>query len=504
MPRLDKTFLRHNFEGSNFVWKKFRSSAGLSVLGLPLVALDVVLLPIRAAIAKGDPAFYEDQVRHLRKDGLDDSKATQPRRNTKRDGSYVQRAGGQTWDSPYARTQDIVRPPDWSFPRGLHEDLWYDGGYYEPGQYNWDLEKGIRCDRSFRSSGKKHSKPHSRSRPPRASYEGAPQGSSTKHKEQESQVRPQDIAHEPPLPRLSPPQVEPAHAAMRDAYEHQKYDPRNLNARVDSPTSSDCTSSSHLSKWSHQPSAYRFSQDRPGEAFGGSHTHHVGSAPADSRISSSSASISTVRPRGPYPGHHAPFRPANDDTYSVGSAGVSTLYPAFDIHRRPVIATWRDQVNSTPLKSKRSCVSHNGTFSDVDVSPESVLHDESASQVVGSIASTNIDMTGLGGSEQSGSGSDGRNESTNSGRSSRTCSTRRGTSERSRRSRASTVYKDESQMTGTGCLGSRISRSMRSGAPRSAMSSSRAGGSSAVSTSHLTSSRSDALQSRRSGLSKHG
>lgn len=45
---MNKDFLRSNFEGSSFVWTQFKTHPLLSVLGLPLLTLDLILLPIRA------------------------------------------------------------------------------------------------------------------------------------------------------------------------------------------------------------------------------------------------------------------------------------------------------------------------------------------------------------------------------------------------------------------------------------------------------------------------
>ncbi|TKA24026.1 hypothetical protein B0A50_06917 [Salinomyces thailandicus] len=59
MPCLTKPLLDHNFSGSSFVWQEFKSNPALSVFGLPLLILDLLLLPVRAAVAReGEEASH--------------------------------------------------------------------------------------------------------------------------------------------------------------------------------------------------------------------------------------------------------------------------------------------------------------------------------------------------------------------------------------------------------------------------------------------------------------
>lgn len=45
---MNADFLRSNFEGSSFVWTRFKTHPLLSIIGLPLLTLDLILLPFRA------------------------------------------------------------------------------------------------------------------------------------------------------------------------------------------------------------------------------------------------------------------------------------------------------------------------------------------------------------------------------------------------------------------------------------------------------------------------
>ena len=68
MPKLRKDFLSHNFEGSSFVWTEFKNSQRASLIGLPFVALDAALLPVRALMkAEKSDSKNDKELERLRK-----------------------------------------------------------------------------------------------------------------------------------------------------------------------------------------------------------------------------------------------------------------------------------------------------------------------------------------------------------------------------------------------------------------------------------------------------
>ena len=65
MPKLPQDFFKQNFEGSSSVFEEFKHNLTLSILGLPFLALDTALLPLRA-ISSREKTRSDDE-RELRR-----------------------------------------------------------------------------------------------------------------------------------------------------------------------------------------------------------------------------------------------------------------------------------------------------------------------------------------------------------------------------------------------------------------------------------------------------
>lgn len=92
MPRLDKDFLRHNFEGSSFVWRNLKSNPAISIFGLPLLAADAALLPVRTLLRRRDSASADEPE-------LDRLRAKQGMPGSQQYAAYAGEASGQP-DTP--------------------------------------------------------------------------------------------------------------------------------------------------------------------------------------------------------------------------------------------------------------------------------------------------------------------------------------------------------------------------------------------------------------------